>query len=108
MKKVRSRPKSQVLGKRRNPLAKRVPVNEAKPAFIGRLKGVFRIVGDIETSIEPETWNCHREADLERINQAAEPLNAEASDALDYQTSDPRGFPADAKRRGRGRPRHTS
>ena len=49
-----------------------------------------------------------REDDMERINQAAEGLNAESTDALDYQTIEPLQFPVDAKKRGRGRPRHTS
>jgi len=49
-----------------------------------------------------------REDDLERINRAAERLNAEASDVLDYQTIERLEFTTGAKKRGRGRPRHTS
>ncbi len=45
--------------------------------------------------------------DLERINHAAERLNSEANDVLDYQTIPTLEFVADAKKRGRGRPRHT-
>jgi hypothetical protein len=46
--------------------------------------------------------------ELERINQAAERLNCEATDVLDYQSIDRLGSAADAKKRGRGRPRHTN
>jgi hypothetical protein len=95
--------------KRRKLLTKTISANDAKPAFIGRLEGVFRIVGDIESPVvPPEAWECLGGSDLERINRAAEEINAEASDVLDYQAIDHPSFPADAKRRGRGRPRHTS
>ncbi len=64
-KKVRSRPKPRVISKSRRPVAKRIPA-KAKPDFIGRLKGVFRIVGDIESPVVPaEAWECYREDDLE-------------------------------------------
>ncbi len=46
--------------------------------------------------------------DLERINHVAEEINAEAIDVLEYQTIRRPRFTSDAKRRGRGRPRHTS
>ena len=109
VKKVRSTPKSQVISKSRKSVAKRVPTDDGKPDIIDRLKGVIRIVGDIESPIEPlETWECCREDDMERIDQAAEGLNAESTDVLDYQAIDPHQFAADAKKRGRGRPRHTS
>ncbi|MGD0793285.1 MAG: hypothetical protein ABR920_16070 [Terriglobales bacterium] len=108
VKKVRSRPKSQVVGTSRKRVVKQVPADDAKRDFIGRLKGIIRIVGDIESPIEPpEAWECYGGGDLERINQAAEWLNAESVDALDYQAIGRPGFPADAKKRGRGRPRHT-
>jgi hypothetical protein len=91
--------------KSREPIAKRV---SAKPDFIGRLKGIIRIVGDIESSVVPlEEWDCCREDDLERINQAADRPNAESVDATEYQTKHVE-FDAVAKKRGRGRPRHTS
>jgi len=109
LKKIGSTPKSQVISKSRKPVAKPVPARNAKPDFIGRLKGAFRIVGDIESPAVPaEEWECCREDDLERINQVAEGSNAESADVLDYQNIDPREFAADAKKRGRGRPRHTS
>ncbi|HMB83290.1 MAG TPA: hypothetical protein VKI40_04480 [Terriglobales bacterium] len=86
-KKVRTRAKSEVTSTSRKPVAKRVP---AKRDFIGRLKGIIRIVGDIESPVVPaEAWECCREDDLERINQAAERINAESIDVLDYQTIDP-------------------
>jgi hypothetical protein len=108
VKKVRSTPKPQVNSKSRKPVAKRVPRDDAKPDIIGRLKGVSRIMGDIESPIEPpEAWESCREDELERINQAAEGFNAESTDVLDYQTIEPLEFAADAKKRGRGRPRHT-
>jgi len=109
VKKVSSRPKSQVICKSRKPVVKRVPADGAKPDFIGRLKGIIRIVGDIESPTEPpQAWECCREDDLERINQAAAGLNAESTDVLDYQTIEPFQFAAGTKKRGRGRPRHTS
>jgi len=41
--------------KRGEPVARLVPAG--RPAkFIGRLKGVFKIVGDIESPIEPGAW----------------------------------------------------
>jgi hypothetical protein len=45
---------------------------------------------------------------IRRMDRAAKRLNAEASDALDYQTSDRPGFLINAVKRGRGHPRHTS
>jgi len=101
-KKARSRPEAQVISKSRKPVATRVPADNAKPDIIGRLKGVFRIVGDIESPVVPaEAWECCREDDLERINQAAERINAESIDALDYQTIDPLGFAATKKNAGK-------
>jgi hypothetical protein len=106
VKRVRPRPAPQVIDRSRKPVAKRV---SAKPDFIGRLKGIIRIVGDIESPVVPlEEWECCREDDLERINQAAERPNAESVDATEYQTIEPLEFAADTKKRGRGRPRHTS
>jgi hypothetical protein len=108
VKKIRSKPKSQPISKNKKPIAKPVAAAAAKRDFIGRLKGVFQIVGDIESPIEPEAWECSGAHDLERINQATELLNAEASDVLDYQTISRPEFPPDAKKRGRGRPSRTS
>jgi len=66
-----------LITKRGKPIAKLVPAG--KPGkFIGSLKGVFRIVGDIEAPID---------GDFERINRAADQLNAEALDVLEYQAT---------------------
>ncbi|MGP0020999.1 MAG: type II toxin-antitoxin system Phd/YefM family antitoxin [Candidatus Sulfotelmatobacter sp.] len=44
-----------LITKRGKPVARIVPAG--RPAkFIGRLKGVFKIVGDIESPINPEEW----------------------------------------------------
>jgi len=81
VKKVRSRPKPRLISKSRRPVAKRVPADDTKRDFIGRPEGVIRIVGDIESPVVPaEAWECCREDDLERINQAAEGINAESID----------------------------
>ena len=45
-----------IITKRGRPVAKLVPVDEPKDDFLGRLKGVIKIVGDIESPIEPGTW----------------------------------------------------
>jgi hypothetical protein len=38
--------------------------SQASKQFIGRLKGVFKIVGDIESPVEPlEAWETLREFD---------------------------------------------
>ena len=104
--KARSRAMQRVVDKSRKPVAKRV---SAKPDFIGRLKGIIRIVGEIESPVVPlEEWECCREDNLERINQVADRANAESVDATEYQTIKPVEFVADSKKRGRGRPRHTS
>jgi len=50
-----------LITKRGKPVAKLVPVNTGEDDFIGRLKGVFRVVGDIESPIEPpEAWESAR------------------------------------------------
>ena len=47
-----------VITKRGKPVAKLVPANDGeKDEFIGRLKEKFKIVGDIESPVEPpEAW----------------------------------------------------
>ena len=52
MEDVRSTRQPIVITKRGKPIAKLVPAEEAKDDFLGRLKGVFKIVGDIESPIE--------------------------------------------------------
>jgi prevent-host-death family protein len=44
-----------VITKRGKPVAKLVPIEEQKDDFIGRLKGVFEVVGDLEDD-PPEPW----------------------------------------------------
>jgi prevent-host-death family protein len=55
MEDVRSTRRPLVITKRGKPIAKLVPVDEERE-FIGRLKGVIRVVGDIESPIEPDAW----------------------------------------------------
>jgi len=46
-----------VITKRGKPVAKLVPPDDPAREFIGRLKGVIRIVGDIESPVvPPEAW----------------------------------------------------
>jgi hypothetical protein len=57
VKKARSKPNVHFASNRQKPLAKQVPTDNAKTDFIGRLKGVVRIVGDIESPVvPPEAW----------------------------------------------------
>ena len=47
--------------KRGKPVAKLVPVEQEKDEWLGRLKGKMRIVGDIESPIDPpEAWESSR------------------------------------------------
>jgi prevent-host-death family protein len=52
MEDVRSTREPLVITKRGKPVAKLVPAEEDKDDFIGRLEGVFRVVGDIESPID--------------------------------------------------------
>jgi prevent-host-death family protein len=50
-----------LITKRGKPMAKLVPADDMTRDFIGRLEGVVRIVGDIESPIEPpEAWGALR------------------------------------------------
>lgn len=61
MDQVRSTKQPLLITKRGKPVAKLVPVDTGQDDFIGRLKGVFRVVGDIESPIEPpEVWESSR------------------------------------------------
>ena len=61
MEDVRSTRRPLLITKRGKPVAKLVPVDEAKDYFIGRLKGVFRVVGDIESPVvPPDDWESAR------------------------------------------------
>jgi prevent-host-death family protein len=50
-----------LITKRGRPIAKLVPVETGEDDFIGRLKGVFHVVGDIESPVvPPEDWESGR------------------------------------------------
>jgi prevent-host-death family protein len=41
------------------PVAKLVPAEEVPREFLGRLEGIVKIIGDIESPIEPaDSWNA--------------------------------------------------
>lgn len=52
MEDVRSTREPLVVTKRGIPVVKLVPADDNKDDFIGRLEGVFRVVGDIESPID--------------------------------------------------------
>jgi hypothetical protein len=61
MKKIRKKPstarKTLVISGRRKKTSTTTPEAGVNANFIGRLKGVFRIVGDIESPVvPPEAW----------------------------------------------------
>jgi prevent-host-death family protein len=61
MEDVRSTKQPLLITKRGKPVAKLVPVDTREDDFIGRLKGVFRVVGDIESPVDPpEAWESAR------------------------------------------------
>ncbi len=61
MEKVRASRDPIMITKRGRPVAKLVPVDTSSDDFLGRLEGVIRIVGDIESPIEPpESWEALR------------------------------------------------
>jgi prevent-host-death family protein len=61
MEDVRNTREPVIITKRGKPVAKLVPADDAKREFIGRLKGVIRIVGDIESPLDPpEAWESSR------------------------------------------------
>ena len=61
MEEVRSTREPVVITKRGKPVAKLVPADNTSREFLGRLKGVIRIVGDIESPVEaPEVWESLR------------------------------------------------
>lgn len=50
-----------VITKRGKPVAKLVPAESDHREFIGRLKGLIEVVGDIQSPIEPpEAWESAR------------------------------------------------
>ena len=60
MEKVRVTREPVLITKRGRPVAKLVPADET-PDFLGRLQGIVKIKGDIESPIEPiESWEVLR------------------------------------------------
>jgi prevent-host-death family protein len=58
---VRTTREPVIITKRGKPVAKLVPADEVSRDFIGRLEGIVRIVGDIESPMVPlETWKVLR------------------------------------------------
>jgi prevent-host-death family protein len=51
---VRSTRRPLVITKRGKPVAKLVPIEEPKDDFIGRLKGVFEVTGDLDADLADE------------------------------------------------------
>jgi prevent-host-death family protein len=61
MEDVRSTREPLLITKRGKPVAKLVPAEDSTGEFIGSLKGIIRIVGDIESPLEPpEVWEALR------------------------------------------------
>jgi prevent-host-death family protein len=61
MEQVRTTREPVLITKRGQPLAKLVPAEKLSDNFIGRLEGIFTIVGDIESPIVPlEDWDALR------------------------------------------------
>jgi prevent-host-death family protein len=52
MEDVRSTREPLIITKRGKPVAKLMPIEDTKDDFIGRLEGVFRVVGDVESPID--------------------------------------------------------
>ena len=61
MEEVRATRNPVLITKRGRPVAKLVPVDDSRDDFIGRLEGVVKIVGDIESPVvPPESWEVLR------------------------------------------------
>ena len=61
MEQVRTTREPVLITKRGKPLAKLVPADKTSDDFIGRLEGVVKIVGDIESPVVPwEDWEVLR------------------------------------------------
>ena len=58
MERVRTTREPVIITKRGRPVVKLVPAEEVSQDFLGHLEGVVKILGDIESPIEPsEAWN---------------------------------------------------
>jgi len=61
MEDVRTTREPVLITKRGRPVAKLVPADRSADDFIGRLEGVVKIVGDIESPVDPpENWDMLR------------------------------------------------
>jgi prevent-host-death family protein len=61
MEEVRQKREPVLITKRGKPLAKLIPADKESKDLIGRLEGVIKITGDIESPIEPpEAWESAR------------------------------------------------
>jgi prevent-host-death family protein len=61
MENVRKTKEAVLITKHGRPVAKLVPAEEGSNGFLGRLQGIVKILGDIESPIEPiETWESLR------------------------------------------------
>jgi prevent-host-death family protein len=50
-----------LITKRGRPVAKLVPADDSPREFLGRLEGIVKVVGDIESPIEPpDAWEALR------------------------------------------------
>jgi prevent-host-death family protein len=50
-----------LITKRGRPVAKLIPAEQSPREFLGRLEGIVKIVGDIESAIEPaDAWDALR------------------------------------------------
>lgn len=59
MDKVQKTKEPVLITKRGKPVAKLVPAEEATGEYLGRLEGLMKVVGDIESPIEPlEAWEA--------------------------------------------------
>jgi prevent-host-death family protein len=61
MEDVRTTKEPVLITKRGEPMAKLVPPDDSSDDFIGRLERVVKIIGDIESPMEPpESWKALR------------------------------------------------
>ncbi|PYX59444.1 MAG: type II toxin-antitoxin system prevent-host-death family antitoxin [Acidobacteria bacterium] len=61
MEDVRKTREPVLITKRGKPLAQLVPAEKKVTGFVGRLEGVVRVVGDVESPIvPPEAWEAQR------------------------------------------------
>ena len=61
MEEVRSTRQPVLITKRGRPVAKLVPLDSSADDFIGRLEGIVKVTGDIESPLEsPDVWKATR------------------------------------------------